>query len=118
MKWNHVLLLVGLLGFGVIGATQGLRASEPEQRTTYWANGKLQTRSELADGVPTGPSERWYPDGTKQAAGSLRAGQMEGAWSFWLADGSPDGERTGTYHAGVRAEGESSNESMAMGSGR
>jgi hypothetical protein len=122
MKWNNVLLLVGLLGLGVIGATQGLRAAGPEERTTYWANGKLQSRSHLADGVPTGRSERWYPDGTKQAEGSLREGRMEGAWSFWLADGTPDGERTGTYRAGVRSEsgpeGDLSIESRAMGSGR
>jgi hypothetical protein len=122
MKWNNVLLLVGLLGLGVIGATQGLRAAGPEERTTHWANGKLQTRSELTDGVPTGRSERWYPDGTKQAEGSLQEGRMEGAWSFWLADGTPDGERTGTYRAGVRSESDAGedvpNKSMAMGSGR
>ncbi|MCY2960924.1 MAG: hypothetical protein NTY35_12235 [Planctomycetota bacterium] len=113
MKWNTILLLSGLLGLGVVGATQGLRSPGPAERTTYWANGKLQSRSETRDGVPSGHSERWYPDGTKQAEGVVRDGRMEGAWEFWLPNGTPDVARTGTYRAGVRSV-----ESETMGDGQ
>lgn len=102
MKWNTVLLLSGLLGLGVVGATQGLRAPAPESQTTYWANGKLQSQVEMHDGVPTGHSVRWYPDGTKQAEGQVSDGRLEGTWEFWLPNGTPDTERSGTYRAGVR----------------
>ena len=104
MKWNHVLLCVGLCGLGVVGATQGLRSSAPLEQTTYWANGKLQSRTAIEDGIPSGRSERWHKDGTKQAAGELRDGRMEGPWEFWLSDGTPDVQRTGTYRAGVRVD--------------
>lgn len=102
MKWNTALLITGLLGLGVVGATQGLAPKSPTESTTYWANGKLQSRVETNDGTPSGWSERWYPSGAKQAQGSFRAGRMDGPWEFWLPDGTPDVERTGTYRAGVR----------------
>lgn len=102
MKWNTVLLLTGLLGLGVVGATQGLAPRAPAERTTYWANGQLQSRVETVDGLPSGRSERWHADGTRHALGTLRDGRMEGPWEFWLPDGTPDVERSGTYRAGVR----------------
>lgn len=104
MKWNTLLVLFGLLGLGVIGATQGTRAAGPEERTTYWANGKLKSRSELVQGIPVGHTERWHSDGSKQAEGELRDGLMEGPWEFWAEDGTPDAARTGEYRAGVRIE--------------
>lgn len=106
MKWNHVLLCAGLCGLGVVGATQGLRAGAPAEQTTYWANGQLQSRAAVEDGVPSGLCERWHKDGTKHASGELRDGHMEGPWEFWLPDGSVDAERTGTYRAGVRVASE------------
>jgi len=107
MKWNTILLGVGLMGLGVVGATQGLRASEPEAQTSYWASGALRSRSELRDGIPEGLSQRWYRDGTREAEGGLTAGRMQGKWEFWLPDGTPDAQRTGLYRAGARAgEGE------------
>ncbi len=102
MKWNTILLGVGLLGLGVVGATQGLRASEPEAQTSYWASGALRSRSEVRDGIPEGRSERWHRDGTREAEGALTNGRMEGRWEFWLRDGTPDAERTGLYRAGAR----------------
>jgi len=113
MKWNTVLLMTGLLGLGLVGATQGLRAPEAEAQTTYWANGNLQSRVEVDEGVPNGRSARWHPDGTKHAEGVVREGRMEGRWDFWLANGTPDVQRTGTYAAGIRLE-----ESATTGGGR
>jgi antitoxin component YwqK of YwqJK toxin-antitoxin module len=104
MKWNTILLSAGLLGLGVVGASQGLRTAEPEAHETYWANGQVQTRVELSDGVPEGRSTRWHPDGTKQAEGDFSDGRMEGRWEFWNADGTADESRTGTYRAGVRID--------------
>lgn len=102
MKWNTVLLVSGLLGLGVVGATQGLGSKSPAEQTTYWANGQLQSRSDLEDGVPSGHCERWHPNGSRQAEGTLRDGRMEGPWEFWLPDGTPDTARSGTYRAGLR----------------
>ncbi len=102
MKLNQVLLLVGLAGLGVVGATQTVRSVNPEAATTYWANGQMQSRTEQRDGVPDGLAERWHADGSKQAEGRLRDGRMEGAWQFWSPDGTPDLERTGTYRDGKR----------------
>lgn len=102
MKWNTVLLGAGLVGVGVVGASQGLRPDAPAEKTTYWANGKLQSRVETSDGIPNGRSVRWHPDGTKHAEGVLRDGRMEGAWEFWLPSGATDAERSGTYRDGVR----------------
>jgi antitoxin component YwqK of YwqJK toxin-antitoxin module len=107
MKLNQVLLLVGLAGLGVVGATQTMRSVSPEAATTYWANGKMQTRTEQRDGVPEGLAERWHADGSKQAEGHLRGGRMEGEWQFWLPDGTPDLERSGTYRDGKRMIAES-----------
>jgi len=113
MKWNTVLLLSGLLGLGVVGASQGLRSPAAEAQTTYWANGKLQSQVEVRDGVPNGHSVRWHPDGTKQAEGVVLEGRMDGPWEFWLQDGTPDVGRTGTYRAGIRLT-----ESETTGGGR
>ena len=104
MKLNQLLLLAGLAGLGVVGATQTMRSVAPEAATTYWANGKMQTRTEQRDGVPEGLSERWHADGSKQAEGHLRGGRMDGEWQFWLPDGTPDLERSGTYRDGKRIE--------------
>lgn len=113
MKLNTVLLLAGLAGLGLVGATQTARSASPESQTTYWANGRLQTRTEQHDGVPNGHSERWHADGSKQAEGTLRDGKMEGEWQFWAPDGTPDLERTGTYRNGIRT----TEESAARGGG-
>jgi len=104
MKLNKLLLLVGLAGLGVVGATQTARTVNPEAATTYWANGQMQSRMEQRDGVPDGKAERWHANGSKQAEGDLSDGRMEGAWQFWSADGTPDPERTGTYRDGQRIE--------------
>ena len=100
MKLNQLLLLAGLAGPGVVGATQTMRSVTPEAATTYSANGQLQTRTEQRDGVPEGLSERWHADGSKQAEGQLRGGRMEGEWQFWLPDGTPDLERSGMNRDG------------------
>ncbi|MBL8860451.1 MAG: hypothetical protein JNK02_00420 [Planctomycetes bacterium] len=102
MKWNTILLAAGLVGLGVLGATQGLRAGGPETQTTYWASGTLRSEFELRDGVPHGHGARWHRDGTPEARGTYVDGRMEGRWEFWLPGGALDPERTGTYRAGVR----------------
>lgn len=101
MKLNNLLMLVGLAGLGIVGATQTARSTGAEA-TTYWANGQMQSRTEQRDGVPDGHSQRWHADGSKQAEGNLVDGRMEGEWQFWSPDGTPDPERTGTYRDGKR----------------
>jgi antitoxin component YwqK of YwqJK toxin-antitoxin module len=105
MRFSHLLLLIGLTGLVVGGATLAARTRAEDAQTTYWANGHLQARTEVREGKPDGRCERFYPDGTKQAEGRYEAGRMEGEWLFWRADGTVDAERTGTYRDGVRQQG-------------
>ena len=103
MKLSLVLLVLGSIGLFAAGSCWVDRAAREgvDVQTTYYPNGNL--RSRCAPG-PDGAqiTERWHPNGTKQAEGVLVAGRMEGEWHWWSTDGSLDAERSGTYHDGSK----------------
>jgi antitoxin component YwqK of YwqJK toxin-antitoxin module len=96
-----VLGVAGLLANSLLGRTH---AAPETARTTYYANGTLESRAECVDGKRQGLCERWHPNGTKMAEGRYEDGRMEGEWQFWNADGSPDVERSGTYRLGEKVK--------------
>ncbi len=66
--------------------------------------GTLRERLTFVDGALTGPAATWFRDGQRESAGAFVAGQRDGAWWFWRADGTVDLQRTGWYRAGARSE--------------
>ena len=62
-------------------------------------NGALVERSDYADGLRHGPTERFYPAGTPATSATYRAGRRDGTARTWWADGTPRSEAT--YHDGV-----------------
>jgi antitoxin component YwqK of YwqJK toxin-antitoxin module len=103
MRLTYILVALGIAGLSagtLLGQHDGVKADDAQ--TTYFADGRVQTRYEVHDGKKDGLAERWYADGTKAAEGRYEQGRMEGQWTFWHADGSPDPERSGQYHAGEK----------------
>ena len=101
MKLTSILLVLGIAGLSagtLLGQHDKVKADDAQ--TTYYADGRPQTRYEVHDGKKQGLAERWFADGTKAAEGRYEQGRMEGEWTFWNADGSPDPARSGRYHAG------------------
>jgi len=72
----------------------------PAPQMTYWRTGGPRSSITLQEGVRSGPAAEWHSDGTLESEGLYADGLREGEWVFWLDDGSPDLERTGTYSAG------------------
>lgn len=103
MKLTTILVVIGIAGLSagtLLGQHDRVKADDAQ--TTYFADGRPQTRYEVHDGKRDGLAERWYADGTKAAEGHYDQGSMEGEWTSWNADGSPDAERSGRYHAGEK----------------
>jgi antitoxin component YwqK of YwqJK toxin-antitoxin module len=101
-----VLALAALVGIVVLarGLVADLGQAAPEPRITYYGDGQKKNATEYADGVRSGPSEQWHAGGQREWQGTYGDGYREGEWSFWLQDGSVDGERSGIYRAGKRLE--------------
>lgn len=99
-----VLVVVGVLGAcWSLGQGRELNAQESDgPRATYFADGKLASERSYRDGVLHGPALERYPDGKQAARGLYQDGRRAGTWSFWLADGSLDAERSGQYEGGQR----------------
>jgi antitoxin component YwqK of YwqJK toxin-antitoxin module len=105
MKIAAILLVLGFAGL-LANTLLGKTAVTPETaRTTYYANGNLESRAECIDGKREGTCERWHANGTKMAEGRYENGRMEGEWNFWNADGTPDVDRSGTYRLGEKVKG-------------
>lgn len=104
MKLPALLLVLGVTGLtATLGAIANVRGSDPERvRTTYYTNGQVESECEYAEGRRMGVCRRFHPDGSRMAEGSYEAGKMEGRWSFWHADLSLDGARSGVYRAGEK----------------
>ncbi|MBK7876729.1 MAG: toxin-antitoxin system YwqK family antitoxin [Planctomycetes bacterium] len=67
-------------------------------QSEWYANGKLKSEVEHADGVPHGRARRYHENGALASEGTYAAGKREGAWSYFGADGRPDLDASGTYH--------------------
>jgi antitoxin component YwqK of YwqJK toxin-antitoxin module len=104
MKAPVVFALAGLAGLTI--SVRALRgngdAVEPSVQTTYYANGQVDTECETREGRRDGHCAHYSAAGKKLSEGTYAAGRMEGAWTFWLEDGSVDSERSGNYAAGER----------------
>ena len=103
---KHTLLYaIGIVGLVVsVFALRG-GAGQGELKVEYYASGQVQVECELRDGVRDGECQRYWPDGKLLAKGRYENGLMTGTWTFWNADGTPDGSRSGTYVAGEFAGG-------------
>src|SRR5262245_55108372 len=102
MKTPLVIGLACVAGLTVsVRAIQaGHAANDARSQATYYANGQVEAECETRAGKREGACRRYYPDGAKQAEGAYVDGKMEGPWTFWLADGTVDAARSGTYAAG------------------
>jgi hypothetical protein len=100
-----VLILLGLFGSGWWLLSQGPGAESwagAEAQVTYYGNGQARSRLAYRDGLPHGPAEEWFPDGSLAARGRYVEGLREGEWTFWLEGGAVDDERSGRYEDGRR----------------
>jgi antitoxin component YwqK of YwqJK toxin-antitoxin module len=70
----------------------------------FHANGALQERATLRDGVRHGEAATFDDRGARLSIGRYENGVPCGAWIFWDSDGQVDAARTGPYVAGVRRE--------------
>jgi len=70
----------------------------------FHANGALQERATLRDGVRHGEAATFDEHGARLSTGRYENGVPGGAWIFWAPDGQVDAARTGHYVAGVRRE--------------
>ena len=103
MKLSLVLLVTGAIGLAAsVGALQSDGRAEPDLRTSYYANGQLQSETGIVEGRRDGIHRRWSAEGTLLEEGQFKEGEKDGEWTFRLADGSLDPERSGLYRAGVR----------------
>ena len=104
MKRPFVVGLACVAGLTVsVRAIQaGHAGNDARAQATYYANGQLEMECETKAGKREGACRRFFPDGAKQAEGQYVDGKMDGEWTFWLADGSVDTARSGSYAAGGR----------------
>ncbi|WP_146022049.1 toxin-antitoxin system YwqK family antitoxin [Streptomyces sp. CB02959] len=49
--------------------------------------GRMIGLASYVDGVPSGPQNQWYPDGTKKKEGQTRYGLAVGEWRRWHPNG-------------------------------
>jgi antitoxin component YwqK of YwqJK toxin-antitoxin module len=103
LAWILLALAGTALSYGTLRTGDEARTSRIQ--TSYYANGQIETQSEVHDGQREGISRRFYPDGTPSAEGRYAEGKMDGEWTFWHRDGSRDTERSGTYAAGAKVGG-------------
>lgn len=68
----------------------------------FTADGVLQERAVLKDGVRDGDAATFHRSGARASAGRYVAGTQEGAWVYWGEDGVVDAARTGWYRGGVK----------------
>ncbi len=101
-----VLAIAALAALAVLtrGLVADLTHSSPEPRITYYGDGLRKNATAYADGVRSGISEQWRPDGQREWTGEYADGLREGEWTFWLESGAVDRERSGTYRAGKKVE--------------
>jgi antitoxin component YwqK of YwqJK toxin-antitoxin module len=64
--------------------------------------GALHKRLVYRAGVPDGPVEERDLQGRLVVRGQFVAGAQEGEWTFYLEDGTPDPDKSGTYKQGVK----------------
>lgn len=81
------------------GASDG-----PSPTLTFHGDGSLKRSIVYVDGLPSGPAEEFYADGSPAWRGGYKDGEREGPWTFWNRSGEVDGERTGTYRAGQKLD--------------
>jgi len=99
------LILLGLLGSAwwlLSPGRGGATWASSEAQVTYYGNGQARSRLVYRDGLPHGPAEEWFPDGSLAARGRYEGGQREGEWTFWLETGAVDPARSGVYVDGRR----------------
>lgn len=65
------------------------------------AAGQLLRRSEMQGGLE-GQSTSWYPDGRLESRGRYAGGKREGRWEYWLPTGELDPARSGIYQGDQR----------------
>jgi antitoxin component YwqK of YwqJK toxin-antitoxin module len=56
-------------------------------------------------GQAEGPATSWHPNGQMESQGNYQNGRREGAWRFWLPDGSEDARRSGNYQGDRKTDG-------------
>ena len=56
---------------------------------SWYANGKIKEVTQYVDGNADGPSTHYHDNGNKEAAGSMKAGNMTGSWETYTSDGKP-----------------------------
>ncbi len=106
MKTPALVLLTALAGLTVAVRALNKNPEDAASRSqsTYYANGQVEMECATNAGKREGLCRRFYSDGRKMAEGNYAAGLMEGAWTFWLEDGSVDVARSGRYVSGDRTE--------------
>ncbi len=67
---------------------------------TFWRAGSPRAEWSLRGEVRHGPSRTWHSNGQLESSGAYDGGERSGEWNFWNVDGTPDGERSGTYADG------------------
>ena len=97
-------LLVGgaLFLSGATNFSWGSASASDDLQTNFYPSGQMQSRAVRIKGVREGAASEWYANGQERCTGQYQAGQREGAWVFFNADGSVDNVRTGSYAAGQR----------------
>ena len=95
-----ILFAIGIVG--LVAAVPALHGGpkQAEARGEYFASGQIQSECPTHEGVRDGECKRYWPNGKLQAQGQYLDGSMNGSWSFWNEDGTPDTARTGNYADG------------------
>jgi len=99
------LILCGLAGSAwfMIDLRGGSHAwGQSNAQVSYYGNGQPRSEVSYRDGLPHGPAEEWFPDGSAAARGCYEDGLREGQWTFWHENGSVDRDRSGLYAGGRR----------------
>jgi len=111
IRLAKTLLFAAVMGLGVTFIVVLLVFFQPEGVvvSASWPNGYPRTRATYVsasneDGrVLNGAYRAWHENGRMAERGTYAQGVREGAWKFWLEDGSLDEGRSGTYVAGSLA---------------
>ena len=69
---------------------------------SFYMNGRMETRGEYEDGVPSGKWEFYYENGNKKKVGELYDGQPYGYWEYYFENGKMkmEGDLFGTRREG------------------
>jgi len=109
--WSRCTYKNGLLdGHSILWDSEGrlqtdtqYKGGKPDGLAIGWhSNGNKAFEINWVAGVENGPWKQWYDTGQPKDEGTMKAGQPDGKYVFYRADGSIDASRSGVYSNGKK----------------